>query len=409
MQVFQRTFIYGFTQVLGQGRPLVRSVTKSRRRVWKCRAVLNAMGFLAALSTGVSNPLLAATLNGSATIPHPASFYPDIPNFNSQRLNQQLQLYRQYIVTVGVPDILIVGSSRSLQGIDPTVLQEALARRGYPDLRVYNFGINGATAQVVDLIVRQVLLPEQLPRVLIWGDGLRAFNNGREDLTYSAILSSAGYQAIVRGHHPIPIYRDAASPLIETPQCLEPPPLSMKRIPLRSRNLECFPSERLNAQQENEEILSLSRLRPLADLDALGFRQVTSQFQPSLYYQQFPRIPGNYDGDYVPFQLQGAQQEATRRIARYARQHRVELIFVSLPLSREHMDGVRQRYEQIFRQQMQAIAQAEGFLWRDWSQRWATENQYFADPSHLNQYGAAAVAEAIATDPAFRWEEILKE
>ena len=82
---------------------------------------------------------------------------------------------------------MIIGSSRSLQGIEPTVLRDALATRGYRGLKVYNFGINGATAQVINLVMQKVLAPEQLPRILVWGDGSRAFNSGRLDITYNGI------------------------------------------------------------------------------------------------------------------------------------------------------------------------------------------------------------------------------
>ncbi|NJK28482.1 MAG: hypothetical protein HC925_08550 [Coleofasciculaceae cyanobacterium SM2_3_26] len=48
------------------------------------------------------------------------------PSFESDRLDEQLMNYRRYLATHGAPDILIVGSSRALQGIDPAYLQQAL-------------------------------------------------------------------------------------------------------------------------------------------------------------------------------------------------------------------------------------------------------------------------------------------
>ena len=46
---------------------------------------------------------------------------------------------------------------------------------GYENADIFNFGINGATAQVVDMVLRQVLEPDQLPPVNYlggWGSGL---------------------------------------------------------------------------------------------------------------------------------------------------------------------------------------------------------------------------------------------
>ncbi|MDY7021335.1 MAG: hypothetical protein SWJ54_08230, partial [Cyanobacteriota bacterium] len=60
------------------------------------------------------------------------------PSFNSPQLDEQLARYQGYIMKEKrPPDILIVGSSRALRGIDPTVLEKALAEAGYPQLKVF--------------------------------------------------------------------------------------------------------------------------------------------------------------------------------------------------------------------------------------------------------------------------------
>jgi hypothetical protein len=92
---------------------------------------------------------------------------------------------------------MIVGSSRALRGVDPVALRKELAAMGYEDISIFNFGINGATAQVVDLVIRQVLEPDQLPRLIIWADGARAFNSGRVDVTFNAIVASPGYRDLL--------------------------------------------------------------------------------------------------------------------------------------------------------------------------------------------------------------------
>lgn len=51
------------------------------------------------------------------------------PSFDSEPLDQQLKLYLSYLSTVGKPDILIVGSSRALQGVDPAQMQQVLAKK----------------------------------------------------------------------------------------------------------------------------------------------------------------------------------------------------------------------------------------------------------------------------------------
>jgi hypothetical protein len=93
------------------------------------------------------------------------------------------------------PEIMIFGSSRALRG-DRSHYPGAIANGKRPRLwrcAVFNMGINGATAQVMNLQLTRILSPEQLPKMIIVADGVRAFNSSRPDLTYQDIASSEGY------------------------------------------------------------------------------------------------------------------------------------------------------------------------------------------------------------------------
>lgn len=327
------------------------------------------------------------------------------PSFNSDRLDEQLQIYAQYLVRFGPPDVLIVGSSRALQGIDPVALQQTLNAQGYRGIRVYNFSINGATARVVDLVVRRILAPDQLPRLLVWADGSRAINSGRADRTYSGIASSEGYKQLARGSRPIrvppPVPPTVSSlcfnllqeniEIINDPICQEEPPPSPTL---------------LTATGNGETVLGLP---PLAahtvdtDLDAFGFQSVGDRFNPATYYRQFPRVSGRYDNSYVPFRLGGEQSVATARLANYARQQNIPLVFVNLPLSGSYLDSVRSAYEQQFHQHMTQLASRHQFFFRNLLRLWPTRNEYFADPSHINRDGARAVAEHLGRDRSIPW------
>ncbi|NJN73209.1 MAG: hypothetical protein HC799_10605 [Limnothrix sp. RL_2_0] len=124
------------------------------------------------------------------------------PSFDSPMLDEKLALYQKRVLESGVPDILIVGSSRALRGLDPLALQAFLMEQGYPRLDIFNFGLNGATVQVFDLLLRQIIPAEQLPQLIIWADGSRAFNSGRKDITYDIIANSAGFQKLQDGTFP---------------------------------------------------------------------------------------------------------------------------------------------------------------------------------------------------------------
>lgn len=289
-----------------------------------------------------------------------ASSSATLPSLGSDLLDAQLAGYLSYVATVGTPDVLIVGSSRALQGIDPQVMQRALAGRGLGDLSVFNFSVNGATAQVVNFLLSE-LLPKPLPKVIVWGDGSRAFNDGRRDRTWESITSSPGYQALNRGAGVGTVAGNGAiatqvtfrSPLPETAQTL----------------------------------------------DAFGFSAVSDRFAPQTYYQQFPRVNGRYDGAYSPFVLYGPQTLALSSLSAFSKAQNSQLIFVNLPLSGSYLDDYRLHYEGQFQQFLQNQSAAMGFEVVDLLTQWQGQPGLFADPSHINQEGAAAIATQLAQHP----------
>lgn len=349
-----------------------------------------------AVSPAIRNPLLSTLI-----LPLPPLLLPDLllppynfPSFNSQRLDQELQIYSRYLRIYGAPDVLIVGSSRSLQGIDPTALQEGLAAQGHKNVTVFNFGINGATAQVVDLLLSHVLTQEQLPKLIIWGDGLRAFNDGRADLTYDEIIASDGYRRLATGDRPIPArtyYQESASRRTTAGKSFA----SVSNTPPASSEFE--------TTAPTTSALTQQAIAP--DLNMFGFQAVAQQFNPTTYYQRYPKVPGDYDADYVPFALGGEQTQATIAVAQFARQHNISLVLVNLPLTQDYLDTPRLQYERQFRQHMQQLAHREKFTLIDLVQQPnLSQNQYFADPSHINQQGARAVALHLATHPQVPWQ-----
>lgn len=327
------------------------------------------------------------------------------PSFNSQQLDRQLQRYAHYLAQYGKPDILIVGSSRALQGVDPIALQYALAKRGYPNLKIFNFGINGATAQVVDWLLRQLLTAEQLPRLIVWADGARAFNSGRIDHTFNNIRASQGYQ--VNAKIRLPHLQTSG---LEVGQiCMDALPLQLTS-PLKS--LSNHPNQTsLSAMKDTchqparvtirSGVSSTSPMHLTPTFETLGFQVVNTQFNPATYFQRFPKVSGYYDADYLRFTLAGRQINALKRVITFANQRRIPLVFVNLPLTQTYLDSARFLYEDQFRREMQRLERFRQFTFKDLGlQSGLDSNRYFADPSHLNRHGAAVVAMQISADLA---------
>lgn len=387
--------------------------------------------------TALPASALQDTLKATAVI---AAAPTDYPSFGAQQLDQKLALYRYHLQTAGPPDVLIIGSSRALRGVDPTQLQQALQQPDRPPLRVFNFGVNGATAQVVDLIVRQLLRPEELPRLIIWADGARAFNSGRVDITFNAIAVSDGYRQLQAGTLP-PLTAPSSSTLTgATPAPVPLPPQSLAesyqqantwlsdRLAQASQiyrdryQLKHWLGRQLNAiaagvfPSPNPTVTTLPGQPPPsaegAAMDAFvkqtkvdinGFLPLSVQFNPATYYQQYARVSGSYDSDYANFTLVGEQHDALLNLLSWTREQGVEVVFLNLPLTDTYLDPVRMDYEREFQAYLAQQALTTGLLTRDWSQIWLQEYRYFSDPSHLNRYGAYAISQRLAQDPRISW------
>jgi hypothetical protein len=351
------------------------------------------------------------------------------PTFGSNLLDQQLLLYLSYLEAVGPPDILIVGSSRALQGVDPQALKQALAARGYRGLEIFNFSVNGATARVVDFKLRELLSEDQLPRLILWADGVRAFNNGRADRTYKGIVSSPGYEQLQAGIRPS--LRDMSEATAVGPRQRADPGNASRQARLApftllanySKAASVSPRSQPEAGNENSQALpqlpendnsqaeaeftvaqATSRERELFNaIDANGFLPVSARFDPDSYYRQNPRVAGQFDGDYASFKLGGEQAAALNNVVTFTKSLNIPLVFVNLPLTPDYLDAKRRSAEQQFVQDMQRRAKQTGFIFRNLSQPALARNDYFADPSHINRYGAAAVSRQLAQDRTIPW------
>ncbi|MBE9078011.1 SGNH/GDSL hydrolase family protein [Romeria aff. gracilis LEGE 07310] len=349
------------------------------------------------------------------------------PNFNSKQLNEKLALYSQRVAESGPPDVLVIGSSRALRGVDPAALRQALARVGNDDISVFNFGVNGATAQVVDLVIRQLIPPEQLPRLVIWADGARAFNSGREDITFNSIAVSEGYQELQAGLLAKPAADSAKiEPLLgiarqvtrryqQVDQSLSQAlgqlaatygqrqaakALLNEAYAVSTAGLSATPE--IDPEAPGELLTGLPSETSMIDFD--GFLPLSIRFNPATYYQEYVRVSGAYDSDYKAFRLEGKQSAALEQLLDYAQTQQLPIVFVNTPLTDEYLDPIRSEAEQSFNRYMFNVAgSTSGFLYRDLGQVWTQRYEYFSDPSHLNRYGAYQVSNQLAQDPLIPW------
>lgn len=338
-------------------------------------------------------------------------------NFNIALFNEKLALLDWQITNKQrSPEILIVGSSRALRGLEPKTLEKTLNDKGYKDISVFNLGIDGATAKVVNLQITQILSQHQLPRMIIWADGLRAFNSSRSDPTYDEITASVGYKQLQeelknKGVNPNPITNPtelstkSSNPIAQSFDMLFA--TSSKRQEIRTSLVKKF-DRNTHMLSNSDALLAATMPSTVTALDPKGFVAFDVTFDPNTYFQKFPQVPGDYDLDYRNFETNGSQFEAFANVVDFCRRNNIELLVVNMPLHATYLDQIRSRHEATFNGRMQELALREGFTYLDLSQSILNQADLFSDPSHLNKKGAIAISQLLAQNPKIRWQALKK-
>lgn len=368
-------------------------------------------------ATGKAAPLMEKSSLPAAPLQPKA--IPDLSqntegSFNAPQMDEKIALYRQYVAQSGVPDVMVLGSSRALRGVDPVALQEALAAQGFSGMKIFNFGVNGSTAKVVDLTLRRLIEPQQLPKLIIWADGARAVNSGRSDLTYDSIAKSPGYkQWLAQSPGGAKVLEEGSLKIgfAEQYEILNQKLGGLvtgrsqvygQRDVLMGGLFNQF-AQLVPVGTSSTDAVAASLERELDVVDVNGFLPLSLKFNPVTYYQKYSRVPGNHDADYANFSLQGKQAGAIKELMTHLKAHKKSLVFVNLPMTSDYMDADRRNYEAQFQQFMIQTAATEGFTYRNLGDRFKSQNDYFSDPSHLNRYGAFAVSQDLARDPLIPW------
>jgi hypothetical protein len=365
----------------------------------------------------IADSKLDVPVNLPETSPEKGLIKKPAPNFNIALFNEKLALLDwQTTNKQRSPEVLIVGSSRALRGIEPKTLEKTLINKGYKNISVFNLGIDGATAKVVNLQITQILSPSQLPRLIIWADGLRAFNSSRNDLTYEEITASVGYKQLQetlkntdRNLDPIAnqnaIATTSPSPIAKSFDLLFT--TFSKRQEIRTSLVKKF-DRNTHMLSNSEALIAATMPSTVTALDSKGFVSFDVTFDPNTYFQKFPQVPGDYDLDYRNFETNGSQFEAFANVVDFCRRNNIELLVVNMPLHATYLDQIRTQYEATFNGRMQELSLREGFTYLDLSQAILNQADLFSDPSHLNQKGAIAISQLLAQNPKVRWQVLTK-
>ena len=336
-------------------------------------------------------------------------------NFNISRFNEKLALLDWKTTTrKRSPDIIIVGSSRALRGIEPSTLEKELRNKGFKDISAFNLGLDGATAKVVNLQITQILPRPQLPRMIVWADGLRAFNSSRSDITYDEITASSGYKQLQQtlkeqGINPDPLVtnkestKNLSSPIAQAFTTIFA--TTNNRQDVRNSLVKSF-DRNTHLLSNSEAIIAATTPATAATLDKQGFVAFDVVFDPKTYFQKYPQVPGDYDLDYRNFDINGSQFDAFANVVDFCRRNNIQLVVVNMPLHTTYLDPIRTQYEATFNGRMQELSSREGFTYLDLSQAIPYKSEFFSDPSHLNKQGAIAIAQMLAQNSKIPWQSL---
>ncbi len=378
---------------------------------WRASLLLPLIGLGLAIGTDLGLTTFMTDAQLIAASPSTASQL----SFNNPLLEQKLAQYQVEWVQHGAPDVLIVGSSRALRGISPAVLRRSL---GVADLKIYNFGINGATAQVVDLVLRQLLTTQQLPKLVIWADGARAFNSGRADRTYETIALSDRYRQLALmsgiGNHSSSILQAQSSfknsyQAIDSAvdlQLAQVSPVYHHRDRLKTWLQAQVPLVSQIVDSSSGMISDLNPMTSEPQIDADGFLPLDVKFDPATYYQTHPQVNGDSDVDYANFQLLGSQDQAFQQVTNLLSTHQIPLVFVNIPVSDVYLDKFRQEREAMFKKYMEQFVKLDRLIFVDLDGLLNTQYDRFSDPSHLNQVGASEVSRHLAQTTIIPWDRL---
>ncbi len=376
---------------------------QDQQKIHKSEPSVSLFGFTVSISLGLIAVFLSdrafveyATSKSAISSQKPqATTKISTYQYNNQHLNQKLALLEWHMSKSGTPpQVMVVGSSRALRGIEPNTLEKSLQSNGYKGVEVFNMGINGATAKVVDLQFTQILSLPQLPKMIIWADGVRAFNNNREDSTYREIMLSPSH-----------LFKSGETKKLPTsPQVLDLLQAYPNREQIRVALTQDY-NQLTKSLSNSEELIAASVPSRSMDMDTKGFVGVDVDFEPKSYFKIHPYVPGTDDLDYRDFSLEGEQMAALERLVRFCAEHHIRLVLINMPLHSSYLDKARLQFDQKFSDRMRDLALAKKLIYLDLSQLWSQNPEYFSDPSHLNRQGAIAISEYLIKSE-IPWQEL---
>jgi hypothetical protein len=281
------------------------------------------------------------------------------------------------------PDVLYMGSSRTWMGVIPERISERLAAEGL-DVTGYNFGEPATTPLVHWMLLRDVVLPREKPRLITLDVGAREFNanNGRNDkpLRYLTRIT------------------DVPALLAERPSPNEAWTLLYSNAVPSTRRF----SDVRNWIQGRENPI----VEPGGD-DAVKLQHADGSLEytytpPMTWEERRAYWDRVYTGEVLrDYEIAGLPDYCFRRFLDLARAEGIKVVLINMPVAADHMElfrnGEYDRYMEYIRKISDEYGDAVDFVDYNTPER-RPPQALFHDTHHLNRAGAEYISDIIADE-----------
>ena len=300
--------------------------------------------------------------------------FPSPTLFTQSRVSQRLEDIDRYARKKGEIDIVIAGFSRSVDGVDPAVIEELTGES------CFNLGFASFDLLSQAMLLRDYVIPRWKPSTVLWGLPFQCRGQFRDNFR---IVESDGFsiQRWPYGHRLVELAGDLFY--------YQRRPLSDWWLAIRNRRDDRYAENGFRSSSVRwSEIRSTGRKGPRFDL----------QEKPDLPWQS-KLIPPPVDRQRVKDEDEAPYSEervyrAFEDVLAVARDNAVRVIAFTVPVTFERYEnearwmkwGRKRRYAD----RMNGIMQRHGVPCADY--RWypaiSKDHGLFYNSSHLNRYGA---------------------
>lgn len=150
--------------------------------IWRLRWAVVVVGVIMAALLGlIENLYLTGTIPTSALSPSMGMAH--------RQFEVQWDLLEKYVGAHGGVDVIVIGNSAALMGIDPDALEKWYQQAGGGSIRVFNFGVEGVALESASEI-GQLLIQEYQPKAILFAGGIENFNPLAGTAASKAILDT---------------------------------------------------------------------------------------------------------------------------------------------------------------------------------------------------------------------------